>query len=448
MIIFKKDKDVDILSSPKDAFWQLSKPMIALSFFGEIYALGDMFWISKVSPEAFFAVGLCIPLFTLMGSLGRSLGYGTNSVISRYLGLGNDEEAYNLILHGIVGGFVIWIFILFASFFLKDILSLMGVNEAMGLAIAFLQPIFVFSFVFIFQVLFAQTLQAEGNSRLPTILGISANALNLILDPIFIFVFNWGVGGVAYATVISAVIPIIVCLYWYKSGRTKVRLTWSNFKPGISLEILLVAVPSFLMDSVVCIGSMFVNRILIEQLGQIGVVLYSTANRIANVLLSADTAYSWSISVISGHLFGAHRIDKLKEIYSYSIKMSMFTALGLVILFFFVRDWGFAIFSVTNMSQAVFYITLAGIPMLPFMGAARTSVKVLTGTGKSYWSFIFTLAKVVFQILLIWALYSAFPNGVCVLISILVSEVVSSIAFYILINKIFLKYDNNEVATV
>ena len=68
---------------------------------------------------------------------------------------------------------------------------------------------------------FSETLQAEGNSRIPTIFIISSNVLNIILDPIFIFNLNLGVKGTSYATVLSSLIPFIVFVFLYLSGRTK-----------------------------------------------------------------------------------------------------------------------------------------------------------------------------------------------------------------------------------
>lgn len=437
--IMNRDR-IDLDAPPKISFWKLARPMIALSVFSEIYSLVDMFWVSQMNATAFFAIGVCVPLISLINSFGTSVGYGTNSVISRYIGLGKFEDTYNFLLHGIIGAGVLWLVICFSTFFLKDILYLMNVTEATDLAISYLTPMFLCSFLFLFGVLFAQTLQAEGNSNLPTVLGISANVLNLILDPILIFHLNLGIVGAAYATIISAIIPVIVYLYWYISGRSVLILTWRYFKPGISIEILTVALPSFLMDSTFCIFSMFINKVLIQQLAHVGVLLYSTANKIASVLLAPDKAYGLATASIGGHLYGAGKIDKLKELYSYSYKISVITGFVLALAFFFVREWGYALFSVTNMSESIFYIALAGILLVPAMGSLKVSSLTLIGIGKSYWALICGILEVICQVILILALYSAFPYGACVLITLFVTGIVTAILVYIFINWQFNKF--------
>ena len=157
-----------------------------------------------------------------------------------------------------------------------------------------------------FLIFFANTLQAEGNSKIPTILLISTNVLNLVLDPIFIFVLDWGVSGASYATILSSGFSALYLLYWYLSGKSEVPINFRYFKPGIVYDIFTVAFPNFLMDSLWCILILFFNKILIEQLGQIGVLLYSSASKIQSVIISHQKAFSRGLVSICGHLFGAN----------------------------------------------------------------------------------------------------------------------------------------------
>ena len=156
----------------------------------------------------------------------------------------------------------------------------------MELSMQYLTPIFLCSWVFIFSNFFANTLQAEGNSKTPTVLLILTNILNLILDLIFIFAFGWGVSGAAYATVLSSGVGAVYILYWYLSGKSEIPIKFKYFKPGIVYDIFLVALPNFLTDSLWCITILFFNKILIGQLGQIGILLYHNMARIPQLLQS------------------------------------------------------------------------------------------------------------------------------------------------------------------
>ena len=282
--------NVDILSNPKSAFWQLSKPLILLSIFQAGYSMVDMFWVSQFSQEAFFAISVSAPLITLMTGFGNALGTGTNSIISRELGKKDLEGAYNSILHGIVAIAVLSLVFMLSTLFLKDILYLMDIKNSTDLVIAYLTPMFLFSFITLLSSLFVNTLEGEGNSSIPTALLIITNVLNLILDPILIFVLDMGVVGAAYASIISSLIAVIYFLYWYLSGKSEVILNFKYFKPGIVYDIFVVAIPNFLMSILWGIGMIYINSVLMEQLGNIGVLLYSTSLKLESLLVAPQNA--------------------------------------------------------------------------------------------------------------------------------------------------------------
>ena len=429
------NNNVDILSNPKNAFWKLSSPLILLSIFEATYSLVDMFWISQLSPEAFFAVGVTAPLVSLIISFGDAVGIGTNSIISRELGEKDFKSTYNSILHGIVACGILSVFLMISALFLNDILRLMHVTESVDLAIVYITPIFLCSFMLIFSSLFVNTLQAEGNSRIPTCMLIFSNCLNLILDPIFIFVFDWGIIGAAYSTIISSSIAVMFFLYWYLSGKSKVILNFKFFKVGIIYDIFVVAIPNFLMDGLWCVSMMYFNKILIEQLGSLGVLLYTTSLNIESFIVSPQKAFGKAVLTISGHLFGADDFDKLKEIYGYSLKVSISLVFITAISFFIVRDYGFALFSVTGAETSVFYICLFGMFILPSEQVIIMSNKMLDGMGKSYHSLILSNGTILLEIIIITFLAPILTSGVCVLVGIFLSELIFAIVYYVLLRN-------------
>lgn len=183
--------NVDFDSNPKSAFWQFTTPLLLLTLFEAGYSFVDVFWVSQMNSESFFAIGVAVPLVTLIISFGKSIGIGTNSIMSREIGENDLLDTYNSILHGIIVCLVIGFVIMLSTFFLDDILTYMGATSSMELSMQYLTPIFLCSFVFLFANFFANTLQAEGNSKTPTRLLILTNVLNLILDPL-LFLFLIG----------------------------------------------------------------------------------------------------------------------------------------------------------------------------------------------------------------------------------------------------------------
>ena len=389
-----------------------------------------------MSQEAFFAFGVAQPLIVLISRFGDALGVGTNSIISREIGENDLKGSNNSILHGILTCIIVGAILALLTFFLKDILSLMNITTSTDLVIDYVTPLFIFSFLTLLSSLFINTFQAEGNSKTPTIIIILTNILNLILVPIFIFVCDWGIKGVAYATVLSTLAAVIIFLYLYLSGKTKVVLNFKYFKPGIVYEIFVVSIPNFIIDLLWSVNMMFINSVLIAQLGQIGVLLYSTASQIEQLISSPQSSFSGSMVTICGQLFGANKIQKLNEIYNYSLKISLSFSIILTVIFFFIRDYGFALFSVTGVETSVFYIALFGIFIVSAANVSKLSNKILDGLGKSYHSLILTIGLILFEIISITLLAPILTSGVCVLIGIFLGEVIFAIIVYIIIKSI------------
>lgn len=155
-------------------------------------------------------MGVSIPIVTLIFSFGDSIGQGINSMMSRFIGSGDYENAYNALIHGLILANIVWIGIVICALFAQGILFYVDKSESYILIFDYMLPIVVFAYIFIFVNIFSETMQAEGNSRLPTILTVSSNILNIVLDPIFIFTFKLGIKEAAYATILSSLIVFII----------------------------------------------------------------------------------------------------------------------------------------------------------------------------------------------------------------------------------------------
>ena len=445
------NEKVDLVSQPKKSFWKLSIPIIAFCIFDSIYGIVDMAWITQINIHASFAVGISIPFVSLIFSFGDSLGRGTNSLISRYIGFGDYESGYNTLIHGIIITNIIWVLILFCSVFAQEILYSVNPADSYLLAMDYLMPILTFAYIFMFVNFFSETLQAEGNSRIPTIFIISSNILNIILDPIFIFNLNLGVKGASYATVLSSLIPFIVFVFLYLNGRTKIPLSrkYFKFRLYILVEIFKVAFPNFLDDGLWAFSSSFINGILTITMGPIGPVLYSTSNKLKTLLSAPVKGYGRALMSVTGHLFGAHEFDELNEMYKYALKISLITTVVVMTAFIILRDFAFSVFSITGMQTEIYWIAILGTVIMLSIPFSIISSKMLDGFGKSMYSLLFTFIKIGLETGLIYLLNNMLSNGSCVLIGITITEIIFAIVYYVFLRYLFNnfdeKYENKEV---
>ncbi|AMD16995.1 hypothetical protein TL18_02525 [Methanobrevibacter sp. YE315] len=446
------NEKIDLVSLPKKSFWKLSVPIIAFCIFDALYGIVDMVWISKISIEATFAIGVSIPITSLIFSFGDSIGQGTNSIMSRFIGSGDYESSYNALIHGMIFANIIWVVVLACMVFANGILYYWDQADSYVMVFDYLVPIAVFAYIFIFNNLFCETLQAEGNSHLPTILMISANILNLILDPIFIFNLNLGIKGAAYATVLSAFVVFIIFIFWYISGRTKIPLSLKYFKIRryIFVEIFKVALPNFLDNGLWCFSASFINSILFMTMGEMGPVLYALSNKLKSLLIAPVRGYGRGLMSVTGHLFGAHEFKDLEYMFKYVLKISFITILIVMIVFIFVSNYVFSLFSVTGMENEVFWIAIGGTVIMLAIPFSMISSKMLDGFGKSMYSLLFTCIKIIFELILIYALSIYLNNASCVLIGILVAEILAAIAYYLFLRHLFKNFEDtySEKSTV
>ena len=434
---------IDLVSVPEKSFWKLSVPLVIFYIFNTIYSIADIMWISQIGVEETFALGVSIPLVSLIFSLGLCIGQGTNSIMSRFIGAGDNESAYNALIHGILLSNITWIICLLCMLFSKEILFYLDKTGSYLLVFDYMVPIVIFAYIFIFVNTLCETLQAEGNSRFPSALLIATNILNIILDPIFIFHLNLGLTGAAYATVISALPAFLIIIYYYLSGRTKIPLSlnYFKFKPYIIVEIIKVGIPNFLNEAIWTFSALFINFILLLTTGTIGPVLYAVSYVIQNFMNTSVKGYGKGLMSVTGHLFGARKFDNLEKMFHYALKVSLITMIIEIIFLIIFRNYIFQAFSITGMDNTIFWIVILGSIALISFPFSMISSRMLDGFGKSIYSLYLTLVKITVQIIIIFAGYSISTSGYCVLIGIVVSEVLIAFAYYILLINLFKNFD-------
>ena len=449
VIYFYMDRNIDLVSLPKKSFWKLSIPIIAFCIFDAIYGIVDMLWVSQISVEATFALGVSIPFTTLIFALGDSVGQGTNSIMSRFIGSGDYESSYNALIHGMLLGNLIWIAAIVCLLFANGILFYLDQADSYILVFDYLVPIVVFAYIFIFVNIFSETFQAEGNSTVPTVLIIASNILNIILDPIFIFNLNLGIKGAAYATVLSTFLALVVLMYYYFSGRTKIpmSLRYFTFHSYILVEIFKVALPNFIDDILWCICTSFINSILIVTMGSAGPILYSVANKLKTLLVAPVKGFGRALMSVTGHLFGAREFDELESMFKYALRVSVIVTIAVMAVVIVFRNYLFSLFSVTGMDHEISMIVTFGTLIMLGVPFSMISSKMLDGFGKSLYSLLFTILGIGMEMGLVYVLFVMSVDH-CVLFGVTVSEVIIALIYFLFLKYLFRnfkrKYDGKD----
>ena len=445
-------KNIDLVSSPIKSFWKLVIPIVAFCLFDAFYGIVDMLWVSQLSVEALFAVGISIPFVTLIYQIGDSIGQGTNSIMSRFIGSGDYESAYNALIHGMVLTNVIWVIVIICLVFAHGVLYSFNQLDSYMMVFDYLIPMVVFAYLFLFVHLFSETLQAEGNSAIPNAIIIGTFILNIILDPIFIYNLNLGVKGAAYASITSSFIAFIAILFLYLSGRTKVPLSVKYFKfhTYIFLEIFKVTLPNIFTKGLECFSSAFINSILLITMGAPGPVLYTVCNKLKNLVVTPNRSNSRALRSVSAHMFGAEKFDGLKGLFRYVLIVTLIATLAVMIAFFLLRNYIFGLFSITGMENEIFWIAVGGTVYMMVYPFNLLSARMYDGFGKSVYTLIFSFVEVLLQVGITYAVLSFSHHGNSVLIAIVGSAVIIAIVYYVFLNYLFKRFDREfkEKSTV
>lgn len=225
-------------------------PAIASFLVMSIYNIVDTMFVSRLGTEAIGAVQVVMPIMLLTTATGLAFGIGGGSYLSRVLGKGDFGLASRVATTAFYSVMAVGIVYAAAAFLFKEpILHFFGANEdIMPISISYISFILPGAIFTVGAMTLNNLLRAEGSAKL-SLLGMAiGSVLNILLDPLFIFVFGWGVAGAAIATSISQLVTWLVLFTRFCLGHTVVKIGRSHFKPSLAIyrEIFTIGLPTFL----------------------------------------------------------------------------------------------------------------------------------------------------------------------------------------------------------
>ena len=204
-----------ITGDPKKAINKLAWPMIASMFLIFLNNIVDSIWVAGLGPAPLAALGYVTPLFMVLVGFGNGIGAGATSLISRYIGAEKRDEANNAAIHSaILSVIVSLILTVFFLLSLESLLKIMGASDVLKYAMDYGIIVFAFTAPILIPPIFGGAFRAEGDVKRATLPIAVVAIINMVLDPIFIYSFGWGVSGAALATGLSPLFAILMMLYW------------------------------------------------------------------------------------------------------------------------------------------------------------------------------------------------------------------------------------------
>ena len=398
----KKNKNIEMITGdPKKAIVKLALPMMLSMLLIMLYNIADSIWVAGLGAEALAAIGFITPLFMVLVGLGNGIGAGANSLIARYIGAKNYDQANNAGLHGIVLSVIVSaIFTILIEGFMVPILQFMGAGDTIQYAMDYSYIIFGFLFIFVYSGVASAIFRSEGDMRRATIAIAVTAIMNIILDPVFIYVLNFGISGAAWATVISATMSCLVMSYWIWGKKDLfLDLSPSNFhyESSMMLDTLQVAIPSTLENIVFSALAVIINSMLVLAAGTTAVAVYTASMRIVQLSMIPLIGIGTAVLTVAGVAYGAHNHVNLKTAHSYSIKLGFAVSILLGIIMFVFSTQIATLFSYTEASAALSPQIATAISVLSLFVLAIPhgimSSMMFQGVGKGIYSLLITLLR-------------------------------------------------------
>lgn len=327
-----------ITGNPKKAINKLALPTILSILLMFLNNLIDSFWVSGINADALAALGFISPLYLVIIGLGNGIGAGSNSLISRYVGASRFKDANNAVIHTIILTFIVSIIVLIIGlFFLDNLIILFGAGEVLTYCLDYGQIIFLLNIVFLLPSVTASIFRAEGDVKRATNPLIFIAILNIILDPIFIYVLKLGIFGAAIATVISSVVGYLWMIYWiFIKKDTYFKFKFEHYKRKFEIykEILVVSLPASFEEIIFSIVAICLNYMIIVTAGVKEVAAFTIAWRFISIAFLPCMAIGIATITVSGISYGAKNWENFNTTIRYSTVLSLLITILISATFF------------------------------------------------------------------------------------------------------------------
>ncbi len=405
---------------PKTAIIKLSIPMMIAMLATSTYNLANAVWVAGLGSDALAAIGFATPLFMISMGLGNGIGAGASSCIARKIGAENKEGADNAAVHSVVAIIVLSIVMTILLFiFGKQILTLFGAGDTLGLTLDYAYPLFLGIILINITSVMYGILRAEGDTKRAMYAMIAASLLNIVLDPLFIYVAGMGIAGAAWGMNVSLLFVFVILLYWFYVKRdTYISLSPKCYSQDRSTyrDILNVGIPASLDFVLMSLLVIILNTMLVILAGTDAVAVYSTGWRVVMFAIIPLVGIAVSVVAVGGASYGARIYQKLRVIHTFStgfgVAVSLITS---IIVYMFASEIATA-FSYSSegahLSVPIAMFLSVMCLSFPFVAPGMMSCSIFQGIGRGEIALILSILRnIVFIALFAYLLGFVFNMG-------------------------------------
>lgn len=314
---------------------RLSVPAVVGMMVMALYNIVDSIFVGRGAGSlALAGLAIAFPVQISLGALGQMVGVGSASIASRRLGEGKQDEAETALGTCITYSLLLALIATAAlAFTLEDTLTLFGATEAiLPYAKDYVQILLLAVPLQMASMSTMNMIRAEGNAKKAMSVMLVGIGLNIILDPLFIFTFDMGIKGAAWATVIGQASNFALVFLYYLRGKSVLRLKKQNLvlRPQLLKEVTLLGLPNFIQMAGTGLIATIINNMLGAFSGEIAISTYGIISRLMSFIMMPLGGIAQGFQPIAGFNYGAKNYQRVKHVFMLALGL----ATGISVLFF------------------------------------------------------------------------------------------------------------------
>jgi len=434
--------------------WTYTLPAMVGTVVMSLYNIVDRIFIGQVvGPLAISGLALTFPFMIVLMAFGMLIGAGSASRISITLGQNDKHKAEKILGNAVTLTFIIsGTAIILSLIFMDDILRLFGGTEnTLQYAREFMQIIIPGG---IFTALYFglnNILRASGHPRKAMYNILLGAIVNIILDPLFIYVFDWGIQGAALATVIAYIVGTINVSVHFFAKSSPLRFHMENFRldKEIVKSILSIGMSPFSMQIGTSVVVILINSTLLKHGGDLAIGAYGIINSINMLVVMFIIGLNQGSQPIVGYNYGAGNYHRMFETLRLGVIIgTILSCIGFIIGMFFPHQVVSLFTSDKELIEIAAMAQRITVTVFPIIGFQIVISNFFQSIGKAKMSIFLSLTRqfiflipAILVLPVFWGLNGAWA-------SMPVSDGLSSIVTFVTFLFFYRKFKNNEMKSV
>jgi putative MATE family efflux protein len=325
---------------------KMAVPTIITMLVSAVYNMADTYFVGKIGTSATGAVGVVFSFMAIIQACGFFFGHGSGNYMSRKLGEQKTEEASVMASTGFFSSFAVGVIIgVLGLIFISPLSKLLGSTDTiLPYTKQYLFYILCGTPFMMSSLVLNNQLRFQG-SAVNGMIGVTAGGvLNILLDPIFIFVFKMGVGGAGCATMLSQAIGFVILLIGCtKKGNIRISFKNFRFKKQLYKEIFRGGIPSLARQGLASLAMVAMNR-LAGGYGDAAIAAMSIVSKIMNFVGAAVIGFGQGFQPVCGFNYGAKKFDRVKKAFWFSVKVTTVFLIVAAVFGFILSPYVIALF--------------------------------------------------------------------------------------------------------